>query len=43
MAENVDAQELQRHQADFRGFVHFIMWVITIVILVLAGMAIFLL
>ena len=43
MTGNVDAQELRRHQADFHGFVRFITIVITLVIIVLGGMAIFLL
>jgi hypothetical protein len=43
MTGNVDAQELRRHQADFHGFVRFITIVITLVIVVLGGMAIFLL
>ncbi|MBV8167223.1 MAG: aa3-type cytochrome c oxidase subunit IV [Alphaproteobacteria bacterium] len=43
MAGNVDAHELARHQSDFRGFMHFICWLIGIVIVVLSGMAIFLL
>ena len=43
MASNVDAHELARHQADFKGFVKFLVWVIVLVIIVLSGMAIFLL
>jgi cell division protein FtsL len=43
MAQQVDAQELARHQRDFSGFVRFIMTVIVLVVIVLAGMAIFLL
>jgi hypothetical protein len=43
MAERVDAQELARHQRDFRGFVRFIVIVIVVVVAVLAGMALFLL
>jgi hypothetical protein len=43
MTGNVDAQELRRHQADFHGFVRFITVVIAVVIVVLSGMAIFLL
>ena len=43
MAGNVDAHELSRHQADFKGFVKFMVWVIVLVVIVLSGMAIFLL
>ena len=43
MAANVDAHELARHQADFHGFVKFMVWVICLVIIVLSGTAIFLL
>ena len=43
MAERVDAQELARHQRDFHGFVRFIVIVIAVVVVVLGGMAIFLL
>ncbi|MEJ0069952.1 MAG: aa3-type cytochrome c oxidase subunit IV [Pseudomonadota bacterium] len=43
MSGNVDAQELRRHQADFHGFVRFITIVIVLVIVILGGMAIFLL
>ena len=43
MAGKVDTHELARHQADFHGFVKFMMWVIILVIIVLSGMAIFLL
>jgi len=43
MAERVDAQDLARHQRDFRGFVRFIVIVIALVVIVLGGMAIFLL
>lgn len=39
----VDAHELARHQADFRGFMHFVVWVIALVTILLVGMAIFLL
>jgi hypothetical protein len=42
MASNVDAQELRRHQADFHGFVRFFTILITVVVVILAGMAIFL-
>jgi hypothetical protein len=43
MAERVDAQELARHQRDFRGFVRFIVIVIVLVVIILGGMATFLL
>lgn len=39
----IDAQQLARHQADFKGFMHFTCWVIALVIITLVGMAIFLL
>ena len=43
MAGKVDAHELARHQADFSGFVKFIVWVIVLIVIVLSGLAIFLL
>jgi hypothetical protein len=43
MASNVDAQELRRHQADFHGFMRFITVMITLIVIILGGMAIFLL
>ena len=44
MAEQaVDGQELARHQRDFSRFVRFIVTVIVLVVIVLGGMAIFLL
>jgi len=44
MAEQaVDAQELARHQRDFGRFVRFMMTVIVLVVIILGGMAIFLL
>jgi hypothetical protein len=43
MASNVDAQELARHQHDFKGFVKFLVWMICLIVIVLSGMAIFLL
>ena len=39
----VDAQTLRRHQADFHGFVRFMTIVIVLVVIILSGMAIFLL
>ena len=39
----IDTHELARHQADFRGFVTFMCWVIGLTTVILVGMAIFLL
>ncbi len=43
MAEHVDAQELVRHQRDFGRFMNLTVTVIVMVVIVLSGMAIFLL
>jgi hypothetical protein len=44
MAEQaVDTQELVRHERDFSRFVRFMVTVIVLVVIVLGGMAIFLL
>jgi hypothetical protein len=43
MADNVDTQELRRHQADFRGFMTFLTWLVGFVVVLLGLLAIFLL
>ncbi len=43
MASNVDAQELARHQRDFSGFMRFVTIVVVLIIIIVSGMAIFLL
>ncbi len=38
----MDQQQLARHQADFKGFINFMIWMIVVTIIILAGMLIFL-
>jgi hypothetical protein len=38
----IDQQQLARHQADFKGFVNFMIAMIVVTVIVLVGMLIFL-